>query len=78
MSAVAFIFVYIMVRLLARYYANRQREKVTRRARERYLHKRALERNGYTVITNPFTGEITACFKGRATPAGGNPTSIVG
>lgn len=78
MALVTFVFVYIMVRCLARYYANRYRDKVAQRARERYLLKRTLERNGFTVIVDPFTGEIKSYFESRTSLEGGRTASDAG
>lgn len=37
--------------------------KIAQRARERFLHRRALESRGFTVVTDANTGEITSYFK---------------
>lgn len=53
-----------------------EQRKTALRARERFLCRRALEKRGFTVITDATSGEITAYFKSGQTPEGGDNSAI--
>jgi len=66
---------YWVIRLTVLYVAARQQSKVAERAAKRAAQKIAYERNGYTVITDALSGEITHYFKsGPCAARGDSPT----
>lgn len=52
--------------------------RIAERARERFLHRRALESRGFTVVTDATSGEIVSYFKSGQVNEGSNDTPVVG
>lgn len=52
--------------------------RIAERARERFLHRRALESRGFTVVTDASSGEIVSYFKSGQADTGDNNPPVAG